>query len=512
MASFGWLWGANDAEENQDVEHESGAERLGNSICLALCCSPFLLIFMTILLGWNERRAVCDSNAIIAGMDKVQEVGCDTAEQNGELVMFSCPLLETGLSDLAMTGDDFDAVFAGMKYAGIKVEAEMLQCVETERSESKKDNVGGGKTTIKTYTYTTQWKSTAVDSANFKKKNSQEYLQNCDVENPSWPSSAPETGSVYQNSVLAGAYTLPNALVKSISLTIPVSGTTPSSYTMATDKTYSTQKYIRGGRNIGSYRVKFYVNDWAKPLITALGKNQDGTIQSWTAPDSWLCSGFVLHDLRDGTKNKDTLFTELKNEASGLTWIIRFVGFGFMWMAFCLLAGPLEVAADCVPCIGPYLGDAIQAIACVAACPPGCACAILVIGVVWIAMRPLYGLGCMVVFCGIMGAMAAFKFNSQSQKQGMSQQGEGGIQVENNSAQVYGAGDCSGAPVPPDVARNIVQALIAEYLENREGAVGTVLDDLPPDQQEVLAPFEDQIRDAPDRHAAIQDIRVQWRM
>ena len=132
---------------------------------------------------------------------------------------------------------------------------------------------------------------------------------------------------------------------------------------------------------------------------------------------------------------------------------LRFLGFALAWVAFCLLAGPLEVAVDCIPCIGPMLGNAVSAITCCVprqqqkrlvqnhgpfinqcamidmmapffglchvqkrtkkdkkknwhvatknakvSCIPATACTMGVVGVVWLAMRPMIGIPLIILF------------------------------------------------------------------------------------------------------------------
>jgi len=174
---------------------------------------------------------------------------------------------------------------------------------------------------------------------------------------------------------------------------------------------------------IGDMRISFFGTNWANPAVTVLGENQGGTVKKWVAADTWLCSGYTLSDLKTGTLDKDAMFKALEEEAAALTWVLRFVGFMIGWVAFCCLAGPLEVAADCVPCIGPFLGDSLMCVASVVSCLPATACALAVIGIVWIAMRPIVG-GCLLaVFATCFGGLICFK--CYAQQSGMSGGGGG---------------------------------------------------------------------------------------
>jgi len=58
------------------------------------------------------------------------------------------------------------------------------------------------------------------------------------------------------------------------------------------------------------------------------------------------------------------------------------------------------------------LGDQIEAIACCISCFPACACSLGVIGVVYVAMRPLIGIPMLLIFVGTMAAGVLFKMNS----------------------------------------------------------------------------------------------------
>lgn len=92
------------------------------------------------------------------------------------------------------------------------------------------------------------------------------------------------------------------------------------------------------------------------------------------------------------------------------TWLLRLLGFVLAWVAFCLLAGPLEIAADCIPCIGPMLGNAVSAVICCVSCLPATACTMGVVGVVWVAMRPMIGIPLLIIFLVVMIGMAIWKW------------------------------------------------------------------------------------------------------
>lgn len=404
--------------DNQSVEYQSGASRLMNNICMAVCVAPLLLLGMILMIGWNEQRAVCDQRAISSGLDVVVQVHCQDPPSTGmgELVMFSCDIDTNSLKSMPLSG-----YFAGSFHTGvgIKVDSEMYQCVETDNSRTEKTQ-GGGTRTIHTYTYSKEWKSDEVDSSLFHAIGSENWRRNCGSSNPHWDTQVPRSGSDFVSSMKVGPFT--TTMTDRVPLTSPITDISrPAGWSSrGPGSFYRSSGGSESFATIGDYRVTFYSNDPRQLQTTVLGQNMDsqGNIGKWVAPSSWLCSGFSLADLRMGTWGKDALFQELAAEANTLTWILRVVGFVVMWWAFCLCFGPLEVAADCIPCVGPCIGDAVSAVACFVSFLPACGCCLGVAGVVWVAMRPLVGIPCILAFLFITGGYGSYIAKKRKQRSG----------------------------------------------------------------------------------------------
>lgn len=143
----------------------------------------------------------------------------------------------------------------------------------------------------------------------------------------------------------------------------------------------------------GQVRLSFKTNSWAESetLYTVLGLNNAETMADWMAPSSWLCSGSPLSDVRPGKFTKDELFKKLASENTGVTWACRIVGFILLWLSCMCLLGPLNVAADMVPYVGPYIGNVVEKIICCITFPPAACLCIGICSIVWVAMRPAAG-------------------------------------------------------------------------------------------------------------------------
>jgi len=402
--------------DNQEVTDESGTSRLCSSIFMAVCVAPLLILGMCGLLGFNEQRAVCDQNAITAGEGAVKQVGCtDASAGSGSLVMFSCDIKQDKLPTMRLDNSDFSVV--QVRGTGLKVESAMYQCIEKEYSQTKKNKLGGGSSTVHTYTYSQDWSTEPIDSYRFHAKDSSSYRQNCGTFNPSWNSSVPRSASKYQPRMDVGAFT--TTMTDRVPLTsLIANAAAPDGWQLTSSGSFYKGHGLMSNPMIGDVKVTLYTNDPFQLRVTVLGENGNGNMDSWTAPSSWLCSGFSLQDLRMGTLSKSKLFETLASDASFKTWMLRIAGFGIMWVAFCLCFGPLEVAADCIPCIGPCLGDSIQAITCCVSCLPAIACTLGVAGVVWVAMRPEVGIPLMLVWVLIVGGLGYYIVKKRQEKQG----------------------------------------------------------------------------------------------
>eukprot|EP00931_Biecheleriopsis_adriatica_P090635 TRINITY_DN64593_c0_g1_i1.p1 TRINITY_DN64593_c0_g1~~TRINITY_DN64593_c0_g1_i1.p1 ORF type:complete len:515 (+),score=58.99 TRINITY_DN64593_c0_g1_i1:90-1634(+) len=431
--------------DNQEVEHTSGASRLASSFFAAVCLAPLLILGMTFMVGYNEQLAVCDAKAISAGAGAVSEIGCTSAsEKSGSLVFFNCDLKKEGLPQLSIGGD-----FSGSYPAiGIKVEAMMYQCVEHARSESKKDLVGGGKTTVTTYTYAKEWVDHYVDSHSFKKQQSRR--ENCGgIHNPTWSSEGlPQSKETYADRITAGPYTISDSkLINRIPLDSPLDVVAPSSKWKRSGNTFQKGS----GQKIGDVRITFKTNDWSQPGVTVVGQNSNGKIIPWKSPGAWLCSGNTVHALRPGQNDKESMFESMQGEIQGRTWILRLIGFLVLWCGFSLLFAPLGVMADCIPCIGPCLGDSIEAVACVASCLPATACFMVVAGLVWCLMRPMIAIPVLLVAVIIMLGSAYRVYTQRKTK------ADGGEPLQTDVPS-YGAAQAMMASPPQQATPMVVTA------------------------------------------------------
>lgn len=410
-----------------EVTHQSGISRLFNSIIAAVCIAPLVLLVVAFIVGFNEKRAVCESRAIDAGAAKIKEVStCDSfKDTDGKLVFLQCDVgkAEVDVSSMKL-GPFMKEIGDAKKFqsTGLQVKVEMLQCKENVKTSEKKDQGGGGgKTTVNVYTYTREWSSSRIDSTTFNKDARNDpasgFQKECAAENPDFPIIS---STAYADTAAFNAYKLTESYVKKIPLD-------KKAITQAPDDTWddkdceghfhfcTNDKYsAKSVKGLGKLRVSFFKFDDANKQMTVLGENKDGVIDIWTAPNSWMCKEEPLGGLKTGKVSSEDFFKDLRATSQAVTWLLRLGGFCLAWLAFSMMLAPLGVVADCIPCIGPCLGDMMEAVACVVAICPACACTMLVAGVCWVFMRPMLGIPLMLGSVIIFGVMLFFRMQKSA--------------------------------------------------------------------------------------------------
>ena len=186
----------------QEVTTTGYGTRVGNSF-KAIGIGFLLFIAGTALLWWNEGRAVKTEdmlNEVAANYVEMQNPNKKDASLEGELICGTA---------MATTEDSLtDAQFGvGAKAISLRRTVEYYQWVE-HVTETRKDKLGGSEEVKKDYTYTKEWVSRPIESAQFKDpvyQNKNMVLATYDDEEQ------------YAENVSWGAYKLTESLIHSIS-------------------------------------------------------------------------------------------------------------------------------------------------------------------------------------------------------------------------------------------------------------------------------------------------------
>ena len=186
----------------QEVTTTGYGTRVGNSF-KAIGSGFLLFIAGTALLWWNEGRAVKTEKMLDeagSAYVEMENPNKKDASLEGELICGTA---------LATTEDSLvDAQFGvGAKAISLTRKVEYFQWVEHSQTQ-KKDKLGGSEETTTTYTYTKEWVSSPIESAQFKDP----VYQNKNMVLTTY-----DDAEQYAENVSWGAYKLSESLIHSIS-------------------------------------------------------------------------------------------------------------------------------------------------------------------------------------------------------------------------------------------------------------------------------------------------------
>lgn len=327
----------------------------------------------------NEGRAVTTARSLEEGQGAVLGVASDAVDpaNEGRLVHL------TGHAQTAETLRDPDFGVSATAIQLVRT-AEMYQWQERESDETR-DKPGGGTETVKTYRYFKTWSEKAIDSGLFHSSTS--------ATNPG-PLPFPSKTFVAK-AVRLGAFTLSRPLVEELKQQEPlrVTGTMATVLPRSTGMRLVDGGFYRGldpaSPRVGDLRVHFSV---VRPQTVSVVAAQLG--RSF-APYQTR-AGDTLLMLEAGPRSAESMFRLAGAVEGVLTWILRCVGFAFVFVGVLLVFRPLAVLGSVVPAVGPLLGAGLWLFSLGFAAVLSCA----TIALAWAFYRPLFALALLLLAGG----------------------------------------------------------------------------------------------------------------
>lgn len=392
-----------DHRGNVVITHTGWVGRLRSSLAGAVLGAVLFIISLA-LLAWNEARNVAEVRALSECLGVVVEGGCTPASGNdGRLVHASCALQLPYLSD--------DAFRLTVLSARLQRSVERYQWSESSSRSCRKDNVGGGETCVTTYSYSTAWGASAVDSSAFH--NSMGHT------NPggAWPFSS----ALFTPPVLpfGTGYTLPAALQASLGASTPVpvpdpsalcaEQQTPCPWTSSGGALYWS--YNGGGApasspNIGDLRISWKDSSDTTASVIATQAPSGDVNGSRTFSRYVAKSGHACFLLETGLVSAPDMIQRAKERNAAATWILRFLFILLNWMGLSSVLRPLCVAIDLFPFAGPVIGDVVALGQSIASAGVSLSICSFVIAVSWLALRPAIGVPLLLLAIGVGGGLA----------------------------------------------------------------------------------------------------------
>ena len=402
----------------QEVTTTGYGTRVGNSF-KAIGSGILLFCIGTALLWWNEGRAVKTEKMLDeagSAYVEMENPNKKDASLEGELICGTA---------LATTEDSLiDKDFGvGAKAIALTRRVEYYQWVE-HAQEKREDKLGGKEVTTTTYTYTKEWTSRPVESAQFKDPAYQnknmvlttvEEAEQC-AENVSW-----------------GAYKLNESLIHSIrsnegldlaiaeDLLKQLDKSAHTAYerfygvndsinkAMAAAENKKDLEYVHqagnilyygrvpGSPEVGDVRVTFEKVVPAK--VTVMAVVDGDTFKPFKAKNGKRFQTLVM-----GKKSGDEIIEAQKEANNMFLWILRIVGILMVIGGLKGIFGFLETILKVVPFIAGIFGWGVGIVCTVI----GVVWSLIVIAIAWLFYRPLLGISLLVI-AGFLVWVFAFK-------------------------------------------------------------------------------------------------------
>ena len=259
----------------------------------------------------------------------------------------------------------------------LKRDVEMYQWDEDVETQTQ-DELGGGTTETKTYSYKKVWSSNQINSDNFKKPG---------YNNPQFPIQSKE---LYAESGTLGKFKLTNRQSNAMN--------EYSAYTNLPQKweyKIFEGSYYKGADplkpNIGDIRISYeYVPSGVN--ISIIGQQKaDDTITSLTIKDS------SVYLQMSGLKTKDEMVNSFRKGNQIFTNLIRLVGWLLMFIGLNMLINPLVVIFKILPFASRIVGFITSGIMFLISL----ALSLLTIAIAWFAYRPVMSIILLAVIGGL---------------------------------------------------------------------------------------------------------------
>ena len=140
---------------------------------------------------------------------------------------------------------------------------------------------------------------------------------------------------------------------------------------------------------IGDIRVKYQLVP-SPSAVSLMGRQAGNKIAPFATQ-----SGYMINVIRDGRIDSSTMIRDLQSEETALTWILRALGIGLLWLGFSLIMSPLQSLANILPFLANVVGITTVIVALALALVIG----LSVIALAWLLYRPLVGLGLIATGC-----------------------------------------------------------------------------------------------------------------
>ena len=364
------------------VTSKSWFSRMGSAFG-GIITGIILIIVASILLFWNEGRAVKRDKTLNEGIGLVLSVKPETVTPANEGKLIH-------ISGKAIVNDTLKDDLLNISTNAVRLERKVEMLQWAEKSESKtREKLGGGTETVTTYRYELAWSNKMIDSAKFRHPSGHENTLSFPV----------SSKTVTAQNVTIGAFSLNSSQIARIGslknqpLTNDniVNGKFGDKHPIIIDGVMYVGSQTRD--KVGDVRISLQI---AQPGNVSIVARQ---IEKSFRPYKTTVGG-TISLLQNDIVPADEMFQTAVDANTTLTWVLRVAGFVMMLIGFKMTLRVLAVTASVIPILGSIVGGASTIVSFLLAL----IISFFIIAIAWVFYRPLVGFAILAV--AILAAVA----------------------------------------------------------------------------------------------------------
>lgn len=151
---------------------------------------------------------------------------------------------------------------------------------------------------------------------------------------------------------------------------------------------------------IGDIRVSISTKQPYKQA-SIMGKviNADASLFTFDMYKDEKCNGKGFLEIEGSSGQpiqKDVLIQQSQDSADFSKWLLRIGAFLLIWFGLHLIAAPIAVIPEFIPCIGGFISDLVGCMLCCFTCLCASVVFMVIFAVSWVYFRPVLGIGLLV--------------------------------------------------------------------------------------------------------------------
>ncbi len=331
-----------------------------------------------VLIFWNEKHSLHTAQSLEQAQKILVSIPSAPVNPKNNLKVVY-------VNGIATTKDTLSNPQFGVSVVAISLKRSVEMYQWKESVETKKESqMGGSEKEVKSYSYSTTWSETLIDSSNFKTPDGHQNPGAMHI----------QTKTQYADKVTLGDFTLPYTLSSLMDVSQPVALNKVNKEALGKElnkPVHLVDNVLYLGQDPnnpqpGDLRIK--MSAIMPQDVSIIAQQTENTFQAYMAP-----AGESVLLLEPGRPSAQLMMENAQSENRMIAWIIRLASLLMLIGGFALIFNPLVVLADVLPFLGSIIGFGTGFLAILL----GSALWIIITATAWFTTRPLWSIGLIVI-------------------------------------------------------------------------------------------------------------------